>query len=335
MKFKTLFLSICILTISSFAKITLHKSEKFNLSTSIDAALQLKGDFQKEQAGFLIDEAEISLSAIYKEKLKIFTSLDFSKPNSSSKSTYTEPLEKVYIQIKRNKHFKFRAGQFKVPFGYENFLNSQERVTISHLETTKKLSPDLDRGLMFFGKNILKHMHYNIGLFNGVSVEQSLNNPSGLIAAKLSTDYGKRFKFQTGYSCYLRIQIPYSGDNKYRFSDGFYFNFKFKISENINWKLLTEYIEQINFRNFNQSTYRWKRGVLLVNSIRFKNIEPSIYIDFFNDDTLLSNDQKRLLGGGINYHFFNDKLKIKLNLQYEEDNYNSSFVGKLNLQGHL
>lgn len=335
MHIKSIILTICFFSISTYSKINLHKSDKMTLSTTIDAALQLKGDFQKEQAGFLIDDAEISLSATYKEKLKIYTSLDFSKPNSSSKSTYSEPLEKVYIQIKKNEYFKFRAGQFKVPFGYENFLNSKERVTISHLQTTKQLSPDLDRGFMFFGKNILKFINYNIGIFNGVSVEQSLNNPSGLIAAKLSTSRGDRLKLKAGYSSYLRIQIPYSGDNKYRFSEGVYFNFRFKISENLKWNLLAEYIEQLNFRNFNQSTYNWKRGVLIINSMRFKNIEPSIYFDFYNDDTLLNDEQKRAFGGGFNYHIFKDRIKIKLNLQYEEDNYNSSFVGKLNLQGHL
>lgn len=332
---KYLLLCIVILSVSNYAKITFYSTDKIKLSTSIDAALQVKGDTQKEQAAFIIDEAEISFETLYKEKFKTFISLDFSKPNSSSKSTYTEPLDKLYLQINKNDYFKFRAGQFKVPFGYENFLNSQNRLIISHTQTTKKLSPDLDRGIMFFGKNILKYINYNVGIFNGVSVEQSLNNPSGLIACKLSTSRGEKVKFKTGYSTYLRIQIPYSGDNDYRFSEGIYFYFNFKFSDNIKLKLLTEYIEQLNFRNLNQSSYKWKRGVFIITGFRIKNIEPSLFFDIYNDDTLLETEQKRVMGGGFNYHLFNNKIKLKLNLQYEEDDYNDTFIGKLNIQGHL
>lgn len=319
----------------SYSNIIFYKSDNIKLSTSIDAALQIKGDIQKEQGGFLIDEAEISLSALYKNKFKAHISLDFSKPNSSSKNTYTEPLDKIYLQLKRNNYLKFRAGQFKVPFGYENFLSSKERSTISHIQTTKKLSPDLDRGFMFFGNNILKYINYNIGIFNGVSVEQSLNSPSGLIAARLYTSRGEKINLKAGYSTYLRIQIPYSGDNEYRFSEGLYFKLKLKISEKTNWQFLTEYMEQLNFNNLNQNSYRWKRGVLIVTSIKIKNTEPTLFMDIYNDDTMIETAEKRVLGGGVNYHIIKNKVILKFNLQFEEDNYENNLIGKLNFEGHL
>lgn len=322
------------------AECTLVKKGDFRMRFGSDLAVHCIGSYREDNFGFVIDAAKIKLIGEYAKRLKLYLSLDPSKPNSSSKDYYTEPLDKVYLQYAASKKFKIRIGQFKNPFGNEMQYGIQSRPQLYHRITTKKICPDLDRGIMLSGKKVFGFFGYAIGLFNGTSVEQSLSTASGQVPAKLffQKKVKKRMNLMFGYNALYRGEIPYSNQWEHRFADGYFIDMKYRPHESIHFHLLTEYLERLDFRHFGASTRNWERGGFVITALRIQRIEPVLYWEIYDHESLFSDDDDIIQYGiGLNTYFFNDNFRFRIDSQFEHKYYTGSFncIVTVGVQGHI
>ncbi len=335
---QVLFFAIMLCT-SLLADIKLVKRENVKVSLGIDAAFNGQIDYKEVAAGFEVDAAKVSLSARYKDQFKLFLSMDPSKPNSSSKSGHTEILDKLYLQWDAREKLRIRVGQFKVPFGYENAQGLQERVLITHRKSSKEICPGLDRGVMLYGKEINDKFSYYTGLFNGTSVEQSLNSITLLAPVKLQ--FRKEFlrtSLTWGVNSYLRAHYPYNTNLKYRWANGLFTNVLIKRSTHSHLSFTGEFLEKLDFRDLKTSEKAWEIGGFLISSYRNKNWEPILFAEIYDKNVNLEDEgDKRIFGGGLNYHFFEEKLRLSVQVEYESlpHSSNDNISGIVSLRGFL
>lgn len=331
------YLLIILLNTTLFADIRIVKKDDFRVKLGLDAALDFEVDKNEESFGFVVDAAKISLTADYRKKLKLHLSVDPSKPNSSSKSAYSEPLDKLYLQWIAGENIRFRAGQFKVPFGHEQFQGIQERALITHRKSTKEICPDLDRGVMIYGKKISGWFSYYTGFFNGASVEQSLNSATVLVPVKLQ--FNKQFTqtdLTLGVNSYLRANRPYSGEIKYRWGNGFYSQLDIKTAGENRFTLLAEFLEKLDFRDLESSEKGWEVGGFLIGSYRNGIWEPVLFSELYDKDISQDNGNTLFCGGGLNLHFFDDHLRFSCQVEYESPRSGSdNLTGILSIRGFL
>ncbi len=322
-----------------FADIKIVKKKDFKVKLGFNTALNFEVDKNEEAFGFVVDAAKISLTSEYKNLLKLYISIDPSKPNSSSKSSYSEPLDKLYLQWKANENVRFRAGQFKIPFGHEQFEGLEERSLISHRKSTKEICPDLDRGVMIYGKKISGWFSYYTGLFNGTSVEQSLNSATVLVPLKLRFDQEfNRTNLTFGVNSYLRANRPYSGEMKYRWGNGIFSELSIETSRDNSLTFLAEFLEKLDFRDLKTSEKAWEVGGFLISTYRNGIWEPVLFTELYDKDITLDNEgDKLLLGGGLNIHFFDDNLRFSCQVEYESLRYsdNDNITGSISIRGFL
>lgn len=328
---------LCVATIWSDVKIV--KKENLKLSLGIDAAFNGEINYREVEAGFVVDAAQISLSSVYKKRLKLFLSIDPSKPNSSSKSGYTKPLEKLYLQWQTKRNLRIRAGQFKLPFGHEEFQSLEERALITHRKSTREIAPGLDRGIMFYGKEVGGWFTYYTGVFNGTSVEQSLNSITLLLPVKvqLSKEFD-RFHLTAGYNSYFRTHYPYNWNLKYRWANGIFTELNIKTTKDNRLTFLAEFLEKLDFRDLKSSQKPWELGGFLIASYRKGNIEPVLFGELYNRDVTVDDlGDKQLFGAGLNVHFFEDHLRMSVQLEYERLPYGEedNIIALLSLRGFL
>jgi len=303
----------------AFSDIKIARNDDFKLTLGVDAAFNGEIEYDEVAAGFVIDAAKISLTSTYQDKLKLFLSVDPSKPNSSSKSGHSEPLDKLYLQWYATERMRIRAGQFKVPFGLEQFEGLQERPLITHRKSTKEIAPGLDRGVMISGKKISGWFSYYTGFFNGTSVEQSLNSVTLLVPVKLQLDRDLgTTSLKVGVNSYLRVNYPYNMNLKYRWGNGLYSELKLKTGRNNELTFLGEFLEKLDFRDLKTSQKAWELGGFLISSYRSGNVEPVLFLERYNRDvTLEDSGDKLLIGGGLNIHFLEDKFRFSTQIEYE------------------
>lgn len=332
---------LLILLLSSLllGEIKIFDKKDIKVSLGIDAAFNGEITYKEVEAGFTVDAAEITINTNYKEKFKLHLSIDPSKPNSSSKDGHTKPLEKLYFQLNARELLRIRVGQFKVPFGFEQFYNMQERSLITHRKSTKEICPGLDRGVMFFGKNIGNRFTYYTGLFNGTSVEQSLNSVTLLAPIKLQ--YNKKFskaELTTGVNSYLRVNYPYNLYFKYRWANGFFSQLSLKTKQGNDLTFLGEFLERLEFRDLKNSAKDWEIGGFLISSYRIENVEPVLFAELYDKNVNLDDTgDKRLFGGGVNFHYFKDRLRLSIQIEYESRPYaqEDNITAIMSLRGFL
>lgn len=330
---------VLLLSCHILGEVTIIKKKDVKVSLGIDAAFNGEITYKEVAAGFTVDAAEISLSTWYKDKCKIYLSIDPSKPNSSSKDGHTKPLEKLYFQLNSRKNLRIRVGQFKAPFGYEQFQGMEERPLINHRKTTKEICPGLDRGVMFYAKDIGSWFTYYTGLFNGTSVEQSLNSVTLMAPVKLQLHKEfSRSALTAGVNSYLKVNYPYNLYFKYDWANGFFAEHTRTTKQGNRLTLLGEFMERLEFRDLKNSEKDWEIGGFLITSYRIDNVEPVLFAELYDKNVNLDDTgDKRLFGGGINFHYLKDRIRLSIQLEYESLPYaqDDNITAIMSLRGFL
>lgn len=101
--------------------------------------------------GIFIRRARLILFGDVHPRLSIYFQPDFA--NSISDQLHIGMLRDFYADVflDRKKEFRFRVGQSKVPFGFENMQSSQNRIALDRSDALNSAAPnERDLGLFFY-----------------------------------------------------------------------------------------------------------------------------------------------------------------------------------------
>lgn len=178
-----------------YDKLSIRGYSQFRYNRLGETNSDLKFDNDKsvgDKGGFLFRRARIILSGDVNPHVFVYFQIDMASSPSSTALHYGQ-IRDLYadIYVDTGKVFRFRVGQSKVPFGYENMQSSQNRLPIDRSESLNTAVPsERDMCALFYwtpkvaqqrfeymGKNGLKHSN-NYGVFGfGVYNGQALGKP--------------------------------------------------------------------------------------------------------------------------------------------------------------
>jgi len=173
---------------------------RYNQGLGGDAAdLRSPGDrFIGDNQGFGIRRARVVISGDLNDRVSIYLQPDFaSTPTGSTTSNFAQ-LRDAYADIyfDKNREFRVRAGQSKVPYGWENLQSSQNRLTPDRADALNSgVRDERDLGLFFYytPKHVQERFQYlvksglkgsgdygvlGLGFYNGQGANRAEQNNS-------------------------------------------------------------------------------------------------------------------------------------------------------------
>ncbi len=125
---------------------------------------------------FLARRARIGLAGTFYRYFDFFVEADFGQGQSV--------LTDGYLDIHYWPEFRLRAGQFKVPFSYEE-LFSDNNIDLVERSVADNLTPTRDLGAMLYGSLFGGVISYAGGVFNGAGQNTADTNNSKDLAGRL------------------------------------------------------------------------------------------------------------------------------------------------------
>lgn len=155
--------------------------------------------------GFFIRRARLIFSGDVHPQVAIYIQFDFAS-NLSSTSLHGLQVRDAYfdLALDKKKEFRIRAGQSKVPFGYENMQSSQNRLPLDRADALNSTVPnERDLGVFFYwapekARKIYRELAlrpnkgsgdygcFGIGFYNGQSANRPELNESRHLVARLT-----------------------------------------------------------------------------------------------------------------------------------------------------
>lgn len=131
---------------------------------------------------FLIRRARIGLTGTFYKYFDFYVETDFGQGASGRDGNVV--LTDGFLDIHYWPELKLRAGQFKVPFGYEELL-SDNNIDFVERSVADNLVPSRDMGAMVYGSAFDGLVSYALGGFNGSGQNKRDTNDSKDLAARL------------------------------------------------------------------------------------------------------------------------------------------------------
>jgi phosphate-selective porin OprO/OprP len=125
---------------------------------------------------FLVRRGRIGLMGTFYKYFDFFVEADFGQGASV--------LTDGYLELRYWPEFRFRVGQFKVPFSYED-LFSDNNIDFVERSVADNLAPSRDLGAMLHGSLFGGVVSYAGGIFNGTGQNTADTNNSKDLAARL------------------------------------------------------------------------------------------------------------------------------------------------------
>jgi hypothetical protein len=183
---------------------------RYNRLLETNPDLKFEGDKSVGDKGsFLIRRARLIFSGDVHQHLYLYFQVDFASSPSSSALHYGQ-LRDLYadIYVDTGKVFRFRVGQSKVPFGFENMQSSQNRLALDRADALNTAVPsERDLGAFFYwtprkaqeryqflsDKGLKGSNNYGVfgfGVYNGQSMGKPELNNNLHAVARLSYPFG-------------------------------------------------------------------------------------------------------------------------------------------------
>ncbi|MBI2902110.1 MAG: hypothetical protein HYY12_00785 [Candidatus Methylomirabilis oxyfera] len=155
-------------------RVDFHGRINFDLRAYEDDTRNLDGSDQK--TNFLVRRARLSIDATLFKYLNVVVDGDFAGSSAT--------LQWGYIDLKYFPEARLRAGQFKVPFSFEE-LTSSRFIDFVERSVVNNLAPAFDVGVMLHGSLLGGMLEYGVGVFNGRGQNAAETNDSKDIAGRL------------------------------------------------------------------------------------------------------------------------------------------------------
>lgn len=296
--------------------VKLYNSKEVDVFLELRLASLFSYQIHSTENGFIVSDAKVEFNGNIYNNLSFTLSIDpivyyhyYASENSVVKD--------LFVDYEFYKWLRVRIGQYKVPYGEELFLNPGERPYIDHFLCTKKLTPGRDRGIMIHGKDIFYIFEYHIGYFNGLGIEtEKLDISKSLLAGKAMIYFGNIYKFIFGLEAALKFDTIFS------FSDGLFFSFSYRPSEDSRFTVFIEFLEENFINNTSDIDFFSSNGVAVFLSYRFGVVEPFLFFERFDDFVGIESIEDCINSGfGFKTYIIEDILSVKTmyNLKYMEN----------------
>lgn len=105
-----------------------------------------------DKGGFFIRRARLIFSGNIGDHLFIYIQPDLASSPSSTQLHFMQMRDAYFdVSIDKNKEFRFRVGQSKIPYGFENLQSSQNRLPLDRADALNSAVPnERDLGVMFY-----------------------------------------------------------------------------------------------------------------------------------------------------------------------------------------
>ena len=170
-----------------------------------DSLKNEQGDKSWGSGGFFIRRMRIIFSGNIHERVYFYIQPDFASSPSSGSNNFGQ-LRDAYFDLAcdKKKEFRFRIGQSKVPFGFENLQSSQNRLPLDRNDAINSaFTNERDLGVMFYWapektrklfsslvsdglKGSGDYGVFGLGVFNGQTANKNDANKKPHVVARLS-----------------------------------------------------------------------------------------------------------------------------------------------------
>ena len=174
-----------------------------------------------ENGGFFVRRGRRIFSGDVSDRLYIYVQPDFAS-NVSNSFQHSFQIRDAYfdLAVDSKKEFRFRLGQSKVPYGFENMQSSQNRLSLDRVDAlNSSVANERDLGVMFYWANAnirerfaflvksgLKgsgdYGIFGLGVYNGQTANKAEVNNNSHVVARLTYP----FKFKNGQYVEASIQ---------------------------------------------------------------------------------------------------------------------------------
>ena len=131
---------------------------------------------------FLVRRGRIGLAGTFYKYFDFFVEADFGQ--GAAGGDISTSLTDAYLDIHYWPELRLRAGQFKVPFSYEE-LFSDNNIDFIERSVADNLVPSRDVGAMLYGSLFGGVVSYSTGIFNGAGQSKGETNDSKDLAGRL------------------------------------------------------------------------------------------------------------------------------------------------------
>ncbi|KAA3439610.1 porin [Rufibacter hautae] len=192
-----------------YDKISLRGYVQIRYNRLLESNPDLRSEYDRSvgnNGGFLIRRARLVFSGNVHERVYIYIQPDLASTPSGSSTIHFAQLRDAYadVSLDKQKEFRIRIGQSKVPYGFENMQSSQNRLTLDRNDALNTALPnERDLGVMFYWApaHIRKRFSelantqfkgsgdygvFALGVYNGQTANKQEANNNQHVVARLS-----------------------------------------------------------------------------------------------------------------------------------------------------
>lgn len=209
-----------LINIRGYAQIRYNKL----LETNSDLGCEQCDRSWGGENSFFIRRGRLIFSGNVHDRVYIYIQPDFASAASTTNMIFQIRDAYFDLALDKNKEYRFRVGQSKVPYGFENMQSSQNRITLDRNDALNSaVSNERDLGVFFYwapkNKRVLfselvsqglkgsgDYGVFGLGIYNGQTANRSEANTSQHIVARVTYP----FEFKNGQIIETGIQA-YNG----------------------------------------------------------------------------------------------------------------------------
>lgn len=190
-----------IISIRGYAQVRYNRLLETNSQLKCDQCDRSLG----EDGGLFIRRGRLIFSGNVTERISFYIQPDFASSASSTGLNFFQLRDAYFdVAIDKEKEFRFRIGQSKIPYGFENLQSSSNRLTLDRNDALNSaVANERDLGVFFYWapaeirarfsmltdeglKGSGDYGVFGIGIYNGQTANRPEANNSQHVVARLS-----------------------------------------------------------------------------------------------------------------------------------------------------